>query len=402
MGSLSSRERILKVLRHELPDRVPVTLFLAPQPSFVTTIHPDLPGMDALCENPAEAEWVYCRKIVEITRKLGADLVLRPIFYEPELYLCKVGLAPYSGPNWNVSITTQREGDNVVETMVVRTPKGELRQVNKKCYLTSKFYTQSKAEYPIKDERDLDLLIEYEPRPDEVLWERQVARLKPMQELAVENDGVNIPWVGCGPFNTASYLRRLEYLLMDPYTNPDFYHRYLAYCAERNLRYSLPTTAAEPDMIAMGGNVAGSDLVSKEYFDEFVLPYERRYVQGIQNTGVPVLYHNCGHIMTLLESYVDMGLAAVESFSPPPLADADIGEAKRRVGDSIILMGGINHKHLLEDSSPNEVQKVTRKVVEECKPGGMFILGQADYLEEKCKLENLEAMIETAIRYGKY
>ena len=84
------------------------------------------------------------------------------------------------------------------------------------------------------------------------------------------------------------------------------------------------------------------------------------------------------------------------------MADADIGEAKRRVGDKIVLVGGINHKHLLENGSVHEVRKVTRNVVEECKPGGMFILGQADYLEEKCKLENLEAMIETAIRYGEY
>jgi uroporphyrinogen decarboxylase len=106
--------------------------------------------------------------------------------------------------------------------------------------------------------------------------------------------------------------------------------------------------------------------------------------------------------MNLLESYAEMGLAAIESFSPPPLGDGDIGEAKRRIGDRMVLVGGIDHKNLLENGTVDEVRDVTRKVVEAGKPGGMFILSQADYLEENCKLKNIEAMIDTAIKYGKY
>jgi hypothetical protein len=398
LGSLSSRERILKVIRHEIPDRVPVTLFFASIPSFITILYPELPGLDRLVEHPEE-ELEYCRRIVEFSREVGADLTLRPNWHRPPAIW--MGINPEPSPHWQVSVTTSRQGENVCEVLEVRTPRGELRQVKKKCWLTPKFYTEANIEHAIKNERDLDLLIEYEPRPDDSICERMASHLRPLQELVGE-DGVFIPWIGCGPFNTASYLRELEDLLMDPYINPDFYHRFLNYCAQRNLRYALPACATKPDMIAVGGNAAGADLVSRQYYDEFILPHERCYIQEIQAAGVPVVYHNCGYIMTLLESYVDMGVAAVESFSPPPLADGDIGEAKRRIGDQVILMGGIDHKNLLEGGTTREVGEVTRRVVEDGKPGGMFILGQADYLEENCKLENIEVMVATAIRYGKY
>jgi len=92
----------------------------------------------------------------------------------------------------------------------------------------------------------------------------------------------------------------------------------------------------------------------------------------------------------------------MESFAPPPLGDGDIGEAKRRIGDRVVLMGGIDHKGLLAKGTPDEVREVTQRVVRAGMPGGMFILSQADYLEEDCKLENVEAMIEAAIETGKY
>ena len=398
MDGASSRERILKVIRHEIPDRVPVALFFASIPSFITTLYPELPGLDRLVEHPEE-ELKYCRRIVEFCKQMGADLILRPNWHRP--LAIWMGINPESSADWQVSITTSREGKNVYEVMQIRTPAGDLRQVKKKCWLGRGFYTEANVEPAIKNDRDLDVLIEYEPRPDDSIYERVFAHLKPLQGLVGE-DGVFVPWIGCGPFNTASYMRDLGDLLMDPYINPGFYHRFLDYCAQRNLRYALPVCATRPDMIAVGGNAAGADLVSKQYYDKFVLPHEKCYVQGIQATGVPVLYHNCGHIMALLESYVEMGIAALESFSPLPLADADIGEAKRRVGGQVILMGGIDHKNLLEDGTADEVSEATRRVVEGGKPGGMFILSEADYLEEKCKLQNIEAMVETAIECGKY
>jgi len=398
MKSLSSRERILRVIRHRLPDRVPVALFFGSLPSFITALYPELPSLDQLVKHP-EAELEYCRRIVEFCRRVGADLTLRPNWHRPSAIW--MGISQESAPRWHVSISTRSEGTSSLEVMDIQTPGGELRQVKRRSWLSPEFYTEANVECAVKGERDVDLLMEYEPRPDGSTYERMAAHLKPLRELVGE-DGVFIPWIGCGPFNTASYLRRLEDLLTDPYTNPRFYHQFLDYCAQRNLAYALAACATKPDMLTVGGNVAGADVVSKRYYDQFVLPYERQYVQGIQATGVPVLYHNCGRSMTLLESYADMGSAAMESFAPPPLGDGDIGEAKRRIGDRVVLMGGIDHKGLLAKGTPDEVREVTQRVVRAGMPGGMFILSQADYLEEDCKLENVEAMIEAAIETGKY
>jgi len=43
---MTSRQRFLKVFRGELPDRVPVTLFLADQGHFLNQVYPDVDPWD--------------------------------------------------------------------------------------------------------------------------------------------------------------------------------------------------------------------------------------------------------------------------------------------------------------------------------------------------------------------
>ena len=45
---MNSRERFATVFRGEIPDRVPVTLFIQDQGHFVSQLHPDLDPWDSL------------------------------------------------------------------------------------------------------------------------------------------------------------------------------------------------------------------------------------------------------------------------------------------------------------------------------------------------------------------
>ena len=48
------------------------------------------------------------------------------------------------------------------------------------------------------------------------------------------------------------------------------------------------------------------------------------------------VYHNCGEIMSLVESYKSLGAKVVEPFSPIPLGDANLQKAKELVNGEYV------------------------------------------------------------------
>jgi len=134
--------------------------------------------------------------------------------------------------------------------------------------------------------------------------------------------------------------------------------------------------------------------MGKRNYDQYVLPFEKRYIEFVQQNGTPAMYHNCGEIMNLVESYRDLGARIVEPFSPPPLGDADLARAKELVDGAYIIVGGVDQVHVL--------RQATQKTIEVGKPGGKFILQSADFLEYGTPLENLEAYVEVGMEHASY
>ena len=78
----------------------------------------------------------------------------------------------------------------------------------------------------------------------------------------------------------------------------------------------------------------------------------------------------------------------------------DMKEAKRILGGTACIMGNLPVA-LLEFGKNEEVIAETRKLLEDCMPGGGYIFDFNGSLENS-KPENLDAMFETLDKYGKY
>ena len=109
------------------------------------------------------------------------------------------------------------------------------------------------------------------------------------------------------------------------------------------------------------------------------------------------MYHNCGEIMNLVESYKELGARIVKPFSPAPLGDADLAKAKMLVNGKYVILGGVDQVNVLQNGTINQVKAVTEKTMKIGKPGGKFVLQSADFLEYGTPLENLEAFVKTGI-----
>ncbi|MEI6142062.1 MAG: uroporphyrinogen decarboxylase family protein, partial [Mariniphaga sp.] len=143
-------------------------------------------------------------------------------------------------------------------------------------------------------------------------------------------------------------------------------------------------------------------FLGKEVYDEYVLPFEKKYIDFVQANGTPAMYHNCGQIMNLVESYKDLGARIIEPFSPSPLGDADLRKAKEIVNGDYVIIGGVDQVNIIQNGTIDQVKRKTEETIKIGKPGGKFILQSADFLEYGTPIENIEAYVQTALQYADY
>lgn len=390
---MTSRERFLKVINGEMPDRVPVTLFICDQGHFITQIYPDLNPQDHLAIQ---------LKIIEFQKQLGLDVFVRMLYgiIDP-LSIVYGGLnVSVQSENWEVHNEEIRNGNTIIQRSTIKTPDGILTQDFSTCELRKGTFMYSCTKKPVESQKDLDIAIKFEPKMPEAYKVEVKRRVKVIKE-ALGNAGILGTWSPYGPFNSASLLvdhTELYTMFLEDY---DYYEKLMNFSIDRVLDYTAAIDEAGVDVHCVGGNVPGGFLGRKTY-DKYILPFEKKYIEFCQRNGTTAMYHNCGEIMNLVESYKDLGVRIVEPFSPHPLGDADLVKAKELVNGRYVIIGGVDQVNVLQNGTIDEVKNVTEKTIKTGKPGGKFILQSADFLEYGTPVENLEAYVKTAMEDAWY
>jgi uroporphyrinogen-III decarboxylase len=385
---------MLLTLRGGQADRVPVCLFIHDEGNFLKQVHP---GLDLT--KPLDCK----KKLIELQAGLGLDLFVRLLHgLYPDWIVYGGANVDARGEDWEVATEETREGSSLVKRSIVRTPGGSLEQeftVSESVDAPGTVWYACTRK-PIKTEKDLDIMMRYEPSMDGAFpghVEKLVTEVK--REIGVR--GVVAAWVPGAAFNHASTLVELSEIYCLFLTDRAFYEKLLRFCIRRTLPFLEAIASSGVDVVCMGGNVPGGFLGKKNY-DRFILPFEREYVGNVKRLGSIALYHNCGEIMALAESYRELEADVVEPFAPPPLGDGNLAEAKRISRGRYAIVGNLDQVNVLKEGTADDVRKVTRDTLEIGKKGGRFVLQTADYLEYGTPLDNVRAYVETGLRFGRY
>jgi uroporphyrinogen decarboxylase len=126
-------------------------------------------------------------------------------------------------------------------------------------------------------------------------------------------------------------------------------------------------------------------MISPEAMREYVFPWQRRIAEAVHARGKPFLLHACGRVDDVMDDLIDdVGIDAKHSFED---VITPIAEAKRRWGDRIALLGGVD-MDILARGTPEQVRSRTQEVLEACMPGGGFALGSGNTVANYVPLEN--------------
>jgi len=137
--------------------------------------------------------------------------------------------------------------------------------------------------------------------------------------------------------------------------------------------------------------------------ERVTMPYIKRFCEFVhRNSDIKVFHHCCGSIKPLIPMLIDAG---VDVLNPVQISagNMDPHELKAEFGDDIIFWGGgANTQYVLGVGSPEEVRANVTELVTAFKPGGGFVFNQVHNIMGDVPPENIVAMLDTAYELAFY
>jgi uroporphyrinogen decarboxylase len=137
-------------------------------------------------------------------------------------------------------------------------------------------------------------------------------------------------------------------------------------------------------------------MVSPRVLIEKNFPIHKKRVQMAHDAGIPYMLHACGNLESVMESLIeDVRIDGKHSYED---AIAPVQEMKRRYGDRIAIIGGVDLDYLCRHNEA-EVRGYVRRILNDCAPGGSYCLGTGNSVANYIPLANYLAMLDEGMMY---
>jgi len=371
---MTSRERLLTVLKGGTPDRVPVTL-------YEHTIYND---------GWANREPSYA-PLLKLEAEYGDSFVRAPI--DVPVFL--------EDPNAVHGTEEKHEDGTVVRTVEIDTPRGPLKAVSRR---DPGLMTYWQVKPLLETDEDIKRFLSLPESPAEV----NVERLRDL-ERRVGDHGVLLFSLGDAIGHVVGLFDFQEFVMRA--TTDDGPILELLDKAQEQVLRAIRLIGREVKNAAFrlwGPEYCGAPLMNpKKFFPRYVLYRDKEATEAIHATGNFSIIHAHGRLDAILEMIAETGADALEPLETLPLSSADVtlADVKKRIGDRMCLMGAVQAV-TLERGTPEEVRRQVREAIEVAAPGGGFVLlpTAAPFMVPLAEqvLTNAEAMYRAAHEFGVY
>ena len=154
------------------------------------------------------------------------------------------------------------------------------------------------------------------------------------------------------------------------------------------------------DGVVIWGDVAyRKDLFfHPDYWRKWYKPGLGAMVDACHSAGLPVIYHGCGNVRRIFEEFIDVGIDAYNPLEAK--AGMDVVELRRQYGHRIAFCGNMN---VIEwaGCSKEELKPIVLRKLNAAKGGGLIF--QSDHsVPSNISAENYEYVVNLVREYGQY
>lgn len=382
---MNSRERLLRALHHETPDRVPIDLG-----GFQTGIHKD--AYQSLIDFLGMEEDIVILDPVQQIVRPSEKLLER--FRVDTRYVCAHGPESFKG-----GIELNERGGRLWHDLrdefgvVWSMPDDEPNYMDISHHPLAEATLQDLADYPFPRGND----------PTRFTGVREEAlRLRRDTPYALCTGISGVVYEICW------YMRGLEKWFEDLLTNQSFCEplidRVLAYWIDFETEF-MKAVGDIVDVVMIGDDLAGQSgpLFSPALYRKIVKPRQKALVSHLRTlTRAKIWYHTCGDCWEYIPDLIDNGIDILNPVQVG-LKNMEPDALKSRFGGDLVFWGGgIDAQHVLPFARPEEVRRSARRNLQAFMPGGGYVFNNVHNIQKGVPPENIVALFDAAYEFGDY
>jgi uroporphyrinogen decarboxylase len=158
-------------------------------------------------------------------------------------------------------------------------------------------------------------------------------------------------------------------------------------------------------LVTMGDDLGLQDgtAMSPDLYREMVKPIHKEFISFIKKrTRAKIWMHNCGSIYDLIPDFIELGIDVINPVQVSA-RNMDTKKLKKEFGKDIVFWGaGCDSQNVLPWGKPEDIREEVKRRIEDLAPGGGFVFAPIMNIQLDVPVENIIAMFETALEYGKY
>jgi hypothetical protein len=385
---MTPKQRLLKALKHEIPDRVPWSLLV--NKYFLDVLPEEYRKLD-----PTQfLKHFYADGLSWLGFSSSGRNVNVKIYIDGKLYKTQEGgnwFSEFYDYLFNIDYYWGDDGRTVTREYI--TPVGTIKT---ECVYKENSQTVFISEYPLKTVDDFKI---FSYMIDDLEYEYDAEYVN--KELkTIGDDGIGALMLHASPAYELIWcftgLENFHYLLFDHKKETTELLERMAQkyytCYEMYVKNApVPAVILPED--------AGTTLYSPGIFDEHIKPALSRYCEIIHKYDKIPVMHACGHLRDLLKSIDETGVECIESMSPPPTGNITVRDVKKTL-PGMCVMGGIPATVFTEDL--DSFRSYVGGLIQKNKTGKNFILSSGDSVPADARLDNIKAIPDLIEQFGKY
>jgi uroporphyrinogen decarboxylase len=375
---MNSRERVIAVLRHELPDRVPVDLGSTAVSGIHQRANDALKSLLGIEANEPVHDLIQGLVVPDerILQRFGVDLR-------------RVALQP---PSNVAAFLPSGNEDTYFDEWGIRRQHADL-------------YWEI-VEHPLADAKVEDLPRYPWPDPHDpcrvagTSATLSTSLAEEVQRLYEEtNYALVADFLGGGLFEQALWMRGFERFMMDLVRDESFATALLDTLLELYVEfYDVYLEAVGPyvQIVALGDDLGmqTGPLISPALYRRLIKPRHKELYDFIHaRTEAKIMHHTCGSVFPLVQDLIDVGVDILNPIQTSAQG-MDPAALKREFGERLVFHGGIDVQQILPFATPDRVREEVRRIVATLGRGGGYIFAPSHNIQADVPPQNVLAMYE--------
>ncbi len=143
-------------------------------------------------------------------------------------------------------------------------------------------------------------------------------------------------------------------------------------------------------------------FMSPNNYRTYVLPWIHQICKTAHKADLKVILHSCGDIFEIFEDLVNTGIDVINPIEPTTAnPEYNIFKLHKKYGDKITFCGNLSPQ-MLATGDTSQVETYAKRLIKELAPNGGFIFSSGHSINPAVKLENFLVMRSTLAKFGKY